>query len=154
MRPMPRPRIALSMMDGLLGYAFAPQHLERLAAGGGLVGRDPLRSFGDDPATAVLGEAQGPPRHWGGPALTAEVMDAAPGLRMFAYAAGRVKGQVPDAVWARDVLVTSAAAANAVPVAEYTVAMILLANKGVLLFREHQRDPSVHLPFDMTKLGN
>jgi phosphoglycerate dehydrogenase-like enzyme len=92
--------------------------------------------------------------HWGCPTLTAAVMDAAPQLRMFAYAAGTVKWQVTDAVWARDLLVTSAAAANAVPVAEFTVAMVLLANKGVLLFREHQRDPSVRLPFDMTKLGN
>ena len=154
MRLMPRPRIALSMLDGLLDYAFAPEHLERLAAVGDIVDRVPLGSFDDDRAAAVLAEAEVLLGHWGCPTLTAGVMALAPNLEMFAYAAGTVKWQVTDAVWARDLLVTSAAAANAVPVAEYTVAMILLANKGVLLFREHQRDPSVRLPFDMTKLGN
>src|SRR3954468_14290216 len=119
MRPMPGPRIGLSMMDGLPGYAFAPQQLERLAAVGDLVDRDPLGSFDDDRATAVLAEAEVLLGHWGCPTLTAEVMHAAPRLRMFAYAAGTVKWQVTDAVWERDVLVTSAAAANAVPVAEY-----------------------------------
>jgi phosphoglycerate dehydrogenase-like enzyme len=142
------------MMDGLLGYAFAPGHLERLDAVGEIVDRVPLASFDDDRAAAVLADAEVLLGHWGCPTLTAAVMDAAPQLRMFAYAAGTVKWQVTDAVWARDLLVTSAAAANAVPVAEFTVAMVLLANKGVLLFREHQRDPSVRLPFDMTKLGN
>jgi phosphoglycerate dehydrogenase-like enzyme len=151
---MTRPRIALSMLDGMLGYAFAPEHLERLEAVGEIIDPVPLASFDDDRAATVLAEADVLLGHWGCPTLTAEVMDAAPRLAMFAYAAGTVKWQVTDAVWARDLLVTSAAAANAVPVAEYTVAMILLANKGVLLFREHQRDPSVQLPFDMTKLGN
>jgi phosphoglycerate dehydrogenase-like enzyme len=57
-------------------------------------------------------------------------------------------------VWARSLLVTSAAAANAIPVAEFTVAMVILANKGVLLFREHQRDPDAVVPVDPTRLGN
>ena len=52
-----------------------------------------------------------------------------------------MKWQVVDAVWERDLVVTSAAAANAVPVAEYTVAMIVLANKGVPLFAARERDP-------------
>ncbi len=51
-------------------------------------------------------------------------------------------------------MVTSAAAANAVPVAEYTVAMVLLANKGVLLFREWLRDRSVTVPLDPGAVGN
>jgi hypothetical protein len=37
------------------------------------------------------------------------------------------------------VAVTSAVAANAVPVAEFTVAAILFANKGVLAFRDIYR---------------
>ena len=80
--------------------------------------------------------------HWGCPPLTADMLAQAPNLRRFAYAAGTVKWQVTDAVWERGIVVTSAAAANAVPVAEYTVAMILLANKGALIFRERLRDPT------------
>ena len=80
------------------------------------------------------------------PTLTADVLDRAPRLALFAYAAGTVKWQVVDAVWARDLVVTSAAAANAIPVAEYTVAMIVLANKGVPLFAARERDPAAVVP--------
>ena len=96
----------------------------------------------------MLAEAEVLVGHWGCPTLTPEVLDLAPRLRVFAYAAGTVKWQVTDAVWERGIIVTSAAAANAVPVAEYTVAMILLANKGVLLFRELLRDPTVSVPLE------
>jgi phosphoglycerate dehydrogenase-like enzyme len=75
-------------------------------------------------------------------------------LSLFAYAAGTVKWQVTDAVWDRGITVTSAAAANAIPVAEYTVAMILLANKGALLFRERLRDLAAVVPLDPARVGN
>ena len=151
---MAGPKIALAMFDGLVDYALTPDQRARLAAVGDVLDAVPLGSFDDDRAVAVLAEAEVLLGHWGCPTLTTEAMDAAPRLRMFAYAAGTVKWQVTDAVWARDLLVTSAAAANAVPVAEYTVAMVLLANKGVLIWREHQRDPSVELPFDAGTIGN
>jgi phosphoglycerate dehydrogenase-like enzyme len=48
------------------------------------------------------------------------------------HAAGSVKHHLTPAVWQRGIEVSSAAAANAVPVAEYTVAMIVLAGKRVL----------------------
>lgn len=151
---MAGPRIALAMFDGLVDHAFTANQRARLSAVGDVIDPVPLDDFADDRAAAVLRDAEVLLGHWGCPTLTAEVMEAAPGLRMFAYAAGTVKWQVTDAVWARDLLVTSAAAANAVPVAEYTVAMVLLANKGVLLWRERQRDPSVELPFDAATIGN
>jgi phosphoglycerate dehydrogenase-like enzyme len=151
---MASPAIAFAMLDGLLGYAFTPEQVARFAVAGRIVDPVPLAGFDDDRARAVLAEAEVLVGHWGCPTLTAEVLAAAPRLRMFAYAAGTVKWQVTDAVWDRDLLVTSAAAANAVPVAEYTVAMILLANKGILLYREQLRDPTVRVPLDPTTIGN
>ena len=61
--------------------------------------------------------------------------------RLFAYTAGSVKLYVTDELWERNIAVTSGADANAEPVAEYTLAMILLANKGVFpaIDRESQR---------------
>ncbi len=53
-------------------------------------------------------------------------------LRAVVHTAGSVRGHVTDACWDRGVEVSSAAAANAVPVAEYTLAMILLTGKRVL----------------------
>jgi phosphoglycerate dehydrogenase-like enzyme len=151
---MTGPKIALAMLDGLVAHAFTPGQVDRLAAVGELVDARPLASFDEDRAAAVLGEADVLVGHWGCPTLTPEVLALAPRLRLFAYAAGTVKWQVTDAVWERDLVVTSAAAANAVPVAEYTVAMVLLANKGVLLFREWMRDPTASLPLDPSTVGN
>ncbi|MFD4676941.1 hydroxyacid dehydrogenase [Lentzea sp. NPDC058450] len=69
---------------------------------------------------------------WGCPPITAEVLDGLPSLRAIVHTAGSVRGFVTDACWDRGVVVSSAAQANALPVAEYTVAMILLTGKRVL----------------------
>ena len=67
---------------------------------------------------------------WGCPLIDGTVLAAAPGLRAVIHAAGSVKGHVAPECWDRGIAVSTAAAANAQPVAEYTVAMILLANKA------------------------
>ncbi|MET9295130.1 hydroxyacid dehydrogenase [Streptomyces sp. NPDC003077] len=69
---------------------------------------------------------------WDAPPLTERVLAAAPRLRAVVHAAGSVKGHVTDACWARGITVSSAAAANAQPVAEFTLAAILFAHKRVL----------------------
>ncbi|MGY0020696.1 hydroxyacid dehydrogenase [Streptomyces sp. YJ-C3] len=69
---------------------------------------------------------------WGCPRLDADVLAAAPRLKAVVHAAGSVRGHVTDACWERGIEVTSAAAANALPVAEYTLAMLLLHGKHVL----------------------
>lgn len=141
-----RPKIALAMIPGLEEQAFRAEHWQRLDAVGTIIDRRPLEHFDDERAGEVLAEADVLLGHWGCPTLTAEALARAPELRLFAYAAGTVKWQVVDAVWERDLIVTSAAAANAVPVAEYTVAMIVLANKGVPLFAARERDPDAIVP--------
>ncbi|HEX4817622.1 MAG TPA: hydroxyacid dehydrogenase [Nonomuraea sp.] len=67
---------------------------------------------------------------WGAPPLDERALEAAPRLRYVVHTAGTVRWIAP-AVYARGVQVSSQAEANAVPVAEYTLAMILLANKQV-----------------------
>ncbi|MFI9553432.1 hydroxyacid dehydrogenase [Nonomuraea endophytica] len=68
---------------------------------------------------------------WGCPMVTAEVLAGAPRLRAIVHAAGSVKHHVSEACWQRGIKVSSAAAANAEPVAEFTLAAILFANKRV-----------------------
>ena len=77
-----------------------------------------------------LGDAELLLTGWGCPPVADEVLAAAPRLRAIVHAAGSVKGHVTPACWARGILVSTAADANAGPVAEYTLAMILLANKA------------------------
>ncbi|MFD3455007.1 hydroxyacid dehydrogenase [Streptomyces sp. NPDC058691] len=69
---------------------------------------------------------------WGCPPLDEGALARMPRLRLVAHAAGTVRHHVTGAVWSRGVLVSTAAAANALPVAEYTVAAVLLSNKRVL----------------------
>lgn len=76
---------------------------------------------------------------WGCPRLDTAALDAAPRLRAVLHAAGSVKGFTTPEVWRRGIAVSSAAAANALPVAEYTLAVILLAGKDVFGFRDRLR---------------
>ena len=69
---------------------------------------------------------------WGIPRLDAAALDRMPQLRLVAYAAGSVRSFVTPEVYARGITVTTAAAANGVPVAEFTLALITLANKQIL----------------------
>jgi len=66
---------------------------------------------------------------WGMPALTGEQIDRLGSLEAVFYAAGAVK-HFAEPFLQRQVTVVSAWAANAVPVAEFTLAQILLACKG------------------------
>ncbi|WP_369175474.1 hydroxyacid dehydrogenase [Streptomyces sp. R28] len=70
--------------------------------------------------------------HWGALPLTEDALHRMPRLRAVVHAAGSVKHHITDAVWRRGITVSSAAAANALPVAEFTLAAILFANKRVL----------------------
>ncbi|MFI6943805.1 hydroxyacid dehydrogenase [Streptomyces sp. NPDC050418] len=69
---------------------------------------------------------------WGCPPLDQDALGRMPGLRAVVHAAGSVKHHITEACWQRGLAVTTAADANALPVAEYTLAAILLANKRVL----------------------
>jgi len=66
---------------------------------------------------------------WKAPKFDAEFLAAAPKLRAVFYAAGSIRYCVSDAFWNRGIVITSANEANAVPVAEYTVAVAILALK-------------------------
>jgi phosphoglycerate dehydrogenase-like enzyme len=66
---------------------------------------------------------------WGMPRLTPQFLGSLPRLKAVFYAAGSVRGFVTDASWRRGIRIFSAARANAVPVAEFTVAQIVLGLK-------------------------
>jgi phosphoglycerate dehydrogenase-like enzyme len=93
---------------------------------------------------------------WGCPPLDAPLLARAPELRAIVHAAGGVKGHVTDACWDRGLLVSTAAGANAEPVAEYTLARILLANKGAgRLAREYRaRRAPIDLISEFPDVGN
>lgn len=67
---------------------------------------------------------------WGAPKMDAEFMAATPNLKAVFYGAGSIRHFTSEAFWDRKVTITSAYAMNAVPVAEYTLATILLSLKN------------------------
>ncbi|MFE2106111.1 hydroxyacid dehydrogenase [Kitasatospora sp. NPDC059463] len=66
---------------------------------------------------------------WGGPVLDAAALERMPRLALVLYAAGSVRRIVTEEFWAAGIPIVTAAHANAVPVAEFTVAQIVYALK-------------------------
>ncbi len=96
----------------------------------------------------VLAEIEIVVGSWGCSVLDAALLERMPKLRQLAYAAGTVKMTVTPATWEHGVVVSSAAAANAVPVAEFTFAAIVMIAKDVFRVRDrhraaHGREPVV-----------
>ncbi|MFJ3581578.1 hydroxyacid dehydrogenase [Streptomyces sp. NPDC090127] len=129
-----RPTLLLSMGPGVDSHLLTDDHRARLAA---LTHTDPHLVAHDlaapgPPLAEALASAELLLTCWGAPPLTADVLARAPRLRAVVHAAGSVKHHITEACWERGLAVTSTAAANALPVAEYTLAAILFAGKGVL----------------------
>ncbi len=129
---MSRPAVVLAMRGaGLRDALFPPDLLDRLTA---VADCDPglvVTDFATAPAEALAG-AEVLLTGWGCPRVDAAVLDRMPRLRLVAHAAGTVKGHLDPVCWERGIAVTTAAAANAVPVVEFALAQILLAGKDLL----------------------
>lgn len=152
--PCRRPRTVLAMDLPVRDALFDRAALERLAA---VADTDPsvvVRDFADPARAAVLTTAEALLTGWGCPPLTAEALERMPRLRTVIHAAGSVKHHITDACWERGLTVASAAGANALPVAEYTVAAILFAGKRVLHASRVYRDERARLsPIDVIGPG-
>ncbi|MEV7607125.1 hydroxyacid dehydrogenase [Paenarthrobacter sp. NPDC089322] len=124
--------VALAMPLHTARAVFSSRSLEPLEPALNLLSREPIQDFHSPEGQDLLRETDILITGWGCPMIDDAVLDAAPRLRYVLHAAGSVKHHIGDACWERGVMVSSAADANAIPVAEYTVAMIVLANKRVL----------------------
>lgn len=124
-------RIRTAMSPEVFELLFDRDRLDRLRS---LTASAPLPiDEGDLADTEILLTS------WGAPRLDAALLDRMPRLRAVVHAAGSVQGLVSDELWERGITVTSAADANAVPVAEYTFASIILAFKRAFV---HVRTPA------------
>ncbi len=99
---------------------------ERTQLYGTIVSRDGIEAHLD-----ALGDVEVILSTWGMPELTEAQLAALPQLRLVLYAAGDVRGFASPLI-TRGVSVVSAWRANAIPVAEFTLAHILLAGKSYL----------------------
>lgn len=107
---------------------FDPARLERLASLVTLT--EPMRvSDLDDLPPDVLATVDIVISGWGAPVLDSARIESLPALRHVIHCGGTVKSLVSPALWARDITVSSAAEPNAIPVAEFTFAAIVMAGK-------------------------
>lgn len=124
--------VALAMAADVGRKVFPPQRLATVTGPLHLLSPEPMTDFSTPEARRLLAEADVLLTGWGCPMINGAVLDAAPQLRYVLHAGGSVKHHVAAECWERGIQVSTAADANAIPVAEYTLAMILLANKRVL----------------------
>ncbi|MDI3403812.1 hydroxyacid dehydrogenase [Streptomyces cavernicola] len=134
------------MADRALAMQFGPAERARLHALAEVEEPLSVRELSSAEARRRLAAAEVLITSWGCPRLDADVLDAAPRLRAVLHAAGSVRGHVTEALFDRGVLVTTAADANAEPVAHYTLAAVLWAFKKAPFLaqdaRTHREDLS------------
>ncbi|MFE4800645.1 hydroxyacid dehydrogenase [Streptomyces sp. NPDC056708] len=135
--PLPRAVFALDPVH--LSMLFPDPIMARLRGAAHIDPSLVVQDFGARGAAPALAEAEILITGWGCPPLGPEVLAVAPRLRAVLHAAGSVRTLIGDALWSRGIAVSNAVAANAVPVAEYTLAMILLAGKDAFAQREGYR---------------
>ncbi|WP_251095430.1 hydroxyacid dehydrogenase [Streptomyces sp. Caat 7-52] len=135
-----RPRAMFAMTPQNVPLVFPPELMARLRACVEIDSTLVADDFTEPRVREALAGTEILLTGWGCPRLDPAVLDAAPELRAVLHAAGSVKGLTGPEVWQRGIAVSSAADANAVPVAEYTLAMILLAGKDVFALRDRLRD--------------
>lgn len=131
-----RPAIALAMQPPRTQHVLPPKLISRLDTIGRVLDSEPMQRFDDDRAAKLLGEAEILVTGWGSPPVDAAALALAPHLKLVTHAAGTVKGLVDDDLFDRGILVSHAAQANALPVAEFTLAAIIFAGKKVFRFRD------------------
>lgn len=134
-----RARMALAMGAAVAERQFGQGQLDRLSDNIEVL-PGVISDFGQTGATETLARVDILLTSWGCPRIDEQVLARAPGLTAVVHAAGTVKAIASDAVWDQGVLICSMADLNALPVAEFVLAMILLENKRVLpIMTEYQR---------------
>ncbi|GAB2716632.1 hydroxyacid dehydrogenase [Streptomyces bullii] len=154
--PSPQlPRAVFAMDPVHLPLLFPPPLMARLRRTADIDPAVVVRDFADPAAADALATAEFLITGWGCPHLDAGVLAAAPKLNAVLHAAGSVRSLVGEALWERGVTVSSAVTGNAVPVAEFTLAMILLSGKDTFDHRErYRRGHTYPTPGETAGTGN
>ncbi|CAL9645240.1 hydroxyacid dehydrogenase [Streptomyces sp. enrichment culture] len=128
-QPSRRPRTLLAMAPDLPDRLFPPAGRSLLEETADLVAPAPVTEFTSAPARAALARSEVLLTGWGCPPVDASVLAHAPALRAVVHAAGTVKTFLRPDVFEQGIVVSSAAAANALPVAEFTLAAVIMGAK-------------------------
>jgi phosphoglycerate dehydrogenase-like enzyme len=138
-----KPKAVYFCAQKSLDRVYGPQEraaiAERLDISDPLITRENWREHRD-----WLQECEVIVSSWFGAVLDEELLAAMPNLKVYFYGAGTIKGLMTSAAWDRGIRITSAAAANAVPVAEFCLAQILFSLKHGWKYMQLAKADSPH----------
>ncbi|MFD7130666.1 hydroxyacid dehydrogenase [Streptomyces sp. NPDC059894] len=117
------------MDPALVDDVFPPPARARLAEVADVWHAGVIQEFRSPGALAALAACEVLLTGWGCPPVDEETLDRSPGLGAVIHSAGTVKTFLSESAYERGIVVSSAAAANAVPVAEFTFAAIVMGAK-------------------------
>lgn len=126
---MSGPAILALMSRDTWTEQFDATRLRRLARVARPVDPQWIPRVEDPAARAALAETEVLITSWGAGRLSPERLALMPRLRAVLHCAGSVRPIVTDEFWRRGIVLSSAADANADPVAEYTYAAVVMAGK-------------------------
>jgi len=124
-----KPTAVLAMPVGTFAKMFHANDLRRPSDQVDIIG--PVDAKDPDALRSAISRADYLLTGWGSPMLTPALLDGADHLKLVAHTAGSIKPIATDAVYDRGISITTAAGANAVPVAQYTVAMMVSLLKQI-----------------------
>jgi phosphoglycerate dehydrogenase-like enzyme len=128
--------------DRLAECLFGPEHEALAGVPGRRVG-EVLTEFDSQAARQVLSRAEVLLTGWDTPPLPGSVLRHAPRLRRVIHAGGAAVHLFPDG--ADGIATSDTGMANAIPVAEFTLAMIILANKDAFRARDLLRERRAYI---------
>ena len=152
-----RPAIAFAMQPTRTQHVLPEALIRRLNTIGRVLDASPMQRFDDDRASKLLAETEILITGWGSPTIDAAALALAPHLKLVAHSAGTVKGLLGDSLFDRGIFVSHAAQANALPVAEFTLAAIIFAGKKIFRFRDlyiADRNRKRTQPIQVEAIGN
>lgn len=140
------------LSDHLFGSDMSALHIPGTAP----ITTQPLSRFDSDEAREALAQAEILITGWGAPRLTDADLDASPRLRYLLHAGGQAAALLPPSACDRGIQVSNAGWVNAIPVAEFTTAMIILANKSTFHARRlyEERRARIDREVDFPTAGN
>ena len=122
-------KISLIFKKSQLPVLFTQKALNKLKSFGEVVIHD-SDDLTPDAIKPTLKNADIAITSWGSVLLTAEVLDAAPNLKLVVHAAGSVKPVVTEEMWKRGIRVTSSTKPLGIGVAECAVGFAISASKN------------------------
>jgi len=153
-----RPKILIALRPALYDQLFAPAQQERLRGLGDVTMPAQADDLSEAQLSALIGGHDIVITSWGSPSFSAAILAEADRLKLIAHSAGSIKLLLPPPVFAAGRRVTHVAYSMSIPVAETTLALILLClrnyHKIDRAFREKGWAAARELPAGAELAGN